>query len=195
MNSTIKRISGVAGLVALVLVVGWYLALFSPQSHDLSKAHKAHAAAQQKVSQLQGEVVQLNALKAQIPADKAALSVLQADVPNTPQLSATLRQLHAAAVNSGVLLSTLNPSPPQMTSASSSQKSSSSSSSSSSSTSSGAPSITLTMTADGSYPQLTSFLTQLATMPRVVVVNSLSISGSGSPLTAEITANIFYTGA
>jgi Tfp pilus assembly protein PilO len=191
MNTTIKRISAVAGIAALVLVVGWYLALFSPQSRDLSKAHEAHAAAEQKISQLQGQVVQLNALKAQIPAEKVALSVLQADVPSTPQLSSVLRQLHAAAVNSGVTLSLLNPSTPTATSTSSAQKSSSTSSS----TSAGTPSVTLDMSAGGSYPQLTSFLTQLATMQRVLVVNSLSIAGNGNSLAAQITANIFYTGA
>ncbi len=50
-----------------MIVLAWYLALFSPQARDLSKAHKAHAAAEQKVSQLQGQVVQLDALKSQIP--------------------------------------------------------------------------------------------------------------------------------
>ena len=181
MNTTIKRIGAVAGVVAVVLVAVWYLALFSPQAHDLSKAHKSHAAAEQKITQLQSQVVQLNALKAQIPADKAALAVLNAAVPAQPQLDSTLRQLHAQAIASGVTLSTVNPSVPA-TSSSSTPKSS------------GTPSIALTMSASGGYPQLMSFLSGLANMPRTVVVTSLSISGT-SQLTAQISANIFYTGA
>jgi Tfp pilus assembly protein PilO len=197
MNTSVKRILGVAGLAALVLVVGWYLALFSPQSREISKAHKAHTAAVQKISRLQGQVVQLNALKSQIPADTAALAALNAAIPATPQLDSTLRQLHSAADSSGVVLSMVSPSAPAASSASSARSAGSSSSSSSSSSgqqSSGTPSITLSMGASGSYPQITNFLTQLSSMPRTVVVSSLNIAGTGAQLTAQITANIFYTG-
>jgi Tfp pilus assembly protein PilO len=191
MNTSVKRIFGVAVLAALVLVVGWYLAAFSPQARDLSKAHKAHAAAEQQISKLQGQVTQLNALKSQIPADQAALSVLDAAVPSSPQLDSTLRQLHAAADSSGVTLSAVSPSAPAATTTSSGQ----SSSSSSAQAASGTPSIALSLSASGSYPQITSFLTQLSSMPRTVVVTSVNISGSAAALTAAITANIFYTGA
>jgi Tfp pilus assembly protein PilO len=191
MNTSVKRIFGVAGVAALVLVMAWYLALFSPQGRDLSKAHKAHAAAEQKISQLQGQVTQLNALKSQIPADRAALSVLDAAIPSSPQLDNALRQLHAAAASSGVTLSQVSPTTPTTNSASSSQTSSTSSASGSSAGSS----ITLTMTAGGSYPQITGFLTQLSSMPRTVVVTSVNLSGTGAQLTAQISANIFYTGA
>jgi Tfp pilus assembly protein PilO len=183
MNTTIKRISAVAGLAALVIVALWYFALFSPQAKDLSKAHKDHAAAEQKISQLQGQVVQLNALKSQIPADKAALSVLNAAVPSSPQLDNVLRQLHAAATASGITLSTVGPSSPTAASTSTASKTS------------GTPSITLALSASGTYSQITAFLSQLARMPRTVVVSSLNIAGSGTQLTAQITANIFYTGA
>jgi Tfp pilus assembly protein PilO len=183
MNTTMKRIGVVAGVAALVLLVAWYLALFSPQARDLSKAHKAHAAAEQKISQLQNQVTQLNALKAQIPADKAALSVLDQAVPSTPQLDGALRQLQAAATSSGVTLSTVSPSSLAGSSTSTAQKSS------------GTPVITLNLTATGTYPQLTSFLSRLASMPRTVTVTSLNISGATSQLAAQITANIFYTGA
>jgi Tfp pilus assembly protein PilO len=194
MNTSVKRILGVAGLAALVLVVGWYLALFSPQSREISKAHKAHTAAVQKISQLQGQVVQLNALKSQIPAETAALAALNAAIPATPQLDSTLRQLHSAADSSGVVLSMVSPSAPAASSASSARSAGSSSSSSSGQQSSGTPSITLSMGASGSYPQITNFLTQLSSMPRTVVVSSLNIAGTGAQLTAQITANIFYTG-
>jgi Tfp pilus assembly protein PilO len=183
MNTAMKRIGVVAGLAALVILVAWYLALFSPQARDLSKAHKDHAAAEQRISQLQSQVVQLNALRAQIPADKAALSVLNAAVPSTPQLDNALRQLQSAATGSGVTLTTVGPSAPATSSTSSAQKTS------------GTPSITLNLSASGSYQQLTSFLSRLAAMPRTLVVTTLNIAGTASQLNAQITANIFYTGA
>jgi Tfp pilus assembly protein PilO len=184
MNTTIKRIGAVAAGAALLVVVVWYLALFSPQAHKLSAAHKDHAAAEQKVSQLQGQLVQLNALKARIPADKAALSVLDAAVPSSPQLDSTLTQLHAVATSSGVNLSELSPTPPPATAATGTQQAS------------GSTSISLSMTASGSYPQLMTFLNGLASMPRVLVVTGMNIStGTAGQLSAQITANIFYTGA
>jgi Tfp pilus assembly protein PilO len=183
MNASVKRIFGLAGLAALVLVVAWYLAVFSPQARNLSKAHKAHTAAEQKISQLQGQLVQLNALKAQIPADKAALSTLDAAVPSSPQLDSTLRQIQQAASASGVSLSSLSPSAPITTGSTTAPKTSST------------PSIVLTMSATGSYSEIAGYLTQLAGMPRTVVVTGLNIAGTGAGLTAQITANIFYTGA
>jgi Tfp pilus assembly protein PilO len=179
-NTSSKRIFAVAGLAAVVLLIGWYLALFHPETQHLSAAHKAHVAAEAKINSLQGQVVQLNALKAQIPADKAALAVLEGNVPNGPQLDSALRDLHAEATGSGVSLSSVSPSAP--------------STSSSSQVTSGTQYISLSMNASGSYGQLMQFLTGLETMPRTVVVTSLNISGT-SKLTAQIAANIYYTGA
>lgn len=195
MNTSIKRISAVAAIAGVVLVAVWYLALFGPQSRNLSAAHKAHAAAEQKVSQLRNQVVQLDALKAQIPADKAALSVLQAAVPDNPQLDDALRQLHAVATGSGVSLASVSPSTPTANSSTSSSSTSSSSSSSSSQQASTTPSITLTMTGSGSYAQLMSFLSGLDSMPRTVVVTSVELAGGSNDVTGQFTANIFYTGA
>jgi Tfp pilus assembly protein PilO len=198
MNTSLKRIFGVGGIAALVILLAWYLAVFSPQARDLSKAHKAHAAAEQRISQLQGQVVQLNALKSQIPADQAALAVLNAAVPDSPQLDSTLRQLHDAADSSGISLSTVSPSAPTNTASTGQTSSGSTAQTSSGSTaqrSSGVSSISLTMSGSGSYSQVTSFLTQLSSMPRTVVVTGLNLSGTGGQLTAQITANMFYTGA
>ncbi len=190
MNTSMKRIGGIAAAAAVVVLVIWYFALFRPETRDLSAAHKAHATAELKVSQLRNQVTQLDALKADIPADKAALSVLDAAVPSSPQLDTTLNQLHTVATASGVTLSAVSPSAPAATPSGGS----SSTASGSSPSTSGTPSIGLTMSAGGSYAQIMSFLSGLASMPRTVVVTSLSISGT-SQLTAQITANIFYTGA
>jgi Tfp pilus assembly protein PilO len=196
MNTSIKRIGAVAGAAALLVLIVWYFALFRPQSRDLAAAHKAHAAAEQKVSQLHNQVTQLDSLKSEIPADKAALSVLDAAVPSSPELDSTLIQLHTVATASGVTLSAVSPSAPPAKTASGSSSTASSSSGASGGTASpsGSPSISLTMSASGSYAQIMSFLSGLAGMPRTVVVTSLNIAGT-SQLTAQITANIFYTGA
>jgi Tfp pilus assembly protein PilO len=181
MTTTTKRIAAVAAGAALVLIGLWYVALFHPATHKLAVAHKAEAAAEQNISQLHAQVAQLQTLEAQIPSDKAKLAALNAAITTNPSLATALVQLHQAATRSGATLSTVGPSAPTGPSAGAQT--------------SGTPSIALTLTASGSYGQLMAFLRQLASLPRTLVVDTLDISGSGSKLTANMSARIFYTAA
>lgn len=185
MNPTTKRVGAILAGASVLLTLIWFVALFRPESHALSAAHKAHAAAQQQVAQLDSQVTQLRQLERQIPQDRAALAKMAAAVPGTPSLATVLGQLHSAATASGVTLSSLSPSAPAVPGATGSAQPSTSS----------VPTITLGMSATGDYHQLMSFLTTLATMPRTVVVDTLSMSGGGSSasLSASITAQIFYS--
>jgi Tfp pilus assembly protein PilO len=185
MTSTRKIVAiAAAGAVALILI--WYVGLMRPQAHDLAAAHKAHAAAEQKVATLDSQLAGLRALVKQIPADRGRLGAFTAAVPDTPSLDTALNQLHQAATWAGVTLSGVSPSTPAGTTGSAS---------SSTQAAPGGPAITLGLTATGSYPALTNFLRGLATMPRAVVVDNLSLTAAGSQLSATINARIFYTGA
>lgn len=178
-----RRITAVAGAAALVILAIWYFAVWTPQSKQLAAAHKAHAAAEAKVAQLDNQVVQLKSLEKQIPADEASLAVLEQNLPDNPQLDSALNQLNQAAVVAGVNLTTVGPSTPAGASGSSSA----------SAQKTAEPSITLSLNATGGSAQVTSFLTQLSHMPRVLVIDHLTVSGA-SPQTAAITAQIFYAG-
>ena len=191
MSTSTKRISAIAAAAALILVVGWYLALFSPEHKKLSAAHKAHAAAEQQISSLNSQVLQLQALEKQIPADTKRYASLSAAVPDRPQLDAVLTQLHQIATASGVLLSSVGPSAPTSTS---SGGGSQSSSSGSQSTAGGPPVITMSLSATGTYGQLMRFLSELASIPRVFVVDHLGLAGSGNQMSASINGRIFYAG-
>jgi Tfp pilus assembly protein PilO len=187
MTSTRKIVAiAAAGAVALVLI--WYVALMRPQVHNLAAAHKAHAAAEQKIETLDSQLAGLRALVKQIPADRARLSQYTAAVPDTPSLDTALNQLQQAAADAGVTLSSVGPSAPASTSGGASSSTQSAPS---------GPAITLGITATGSYQALTNFLRQIASIPRALTVDSLSVAsgGSGSQLSANISARIFYTGA
>jgi Tfp pilus assembly protein PilO len=187
MTSTRKIVAiAAAGAVALVLI--WYMALMRPQAHDLAAAHKAHAAAEQKIATLDSQLAGLRTLVKQVPADRARLGTYTAAVPDTPSLDTALNQLQQAATGAGVTLSSVGPSTPAGTTGGSA---------SSSQAAPGGPAITLSMTATGSYQELTTFLRQIASIPRALTVDSLSLAGggSGSQLSANISARIFYTGA
>jgi Tfp pilus assembly protein PilO len=169
---------------ALLLAVIWYMALFRPQSHHLSTAHAARAAAEAQVQSLNGQVAHLKALEKQIPQDTATLAVLKAAVPDTPDLPDALGQLHNAATSSGVQLSGVSPSSPPTSASAGGQQHS------------GPPSINLSMTASGNYQQLTNFMTRLDGMARTVVIDTVSIGASTtSTLTANFSAQIFYAGS
>ena len=179
---TNRRIPMVAGAAALILVVIWYMALWSPQAKQLKAAHKAHAAAMQQIAQLQSQKDQLQGLVKQIPADTALFTQLEAALPDNPQLDQALKLLHQAADSAGVKLLSLSPSHPATPG-----------SAQSGGQQTGVPSVALTMNVQGSNAQVQSFLSALDAMPRTVVVDSLSISG-GSSGSASIGARVFYAG-
>lgn len=180
-----RRITAIAAAAALVLVVIWYFMVWTPQSKNLKTAQKAHAAAEQKVGQLQTQVGQLEGLVKLIPADNAKFAQLQAELPDNPQLDTALNLLHQAAIQAGVQLTTLTPATASSSGGGSSQ--------SSGSQAAGAPAVTLTMSLQGSMDQVKTFLGELTAMPRTVVVDKFSIS-TGASASANITARIFYAG-
>jgi Tfp pilus assembly protein PilO len=184
MNSSTRKIASIAAVVAVVLVGLWYFALLKPQSHHLATDHKAHAAAEQEIGQLDSTVTQLQALVRQIPADSARLKTLEADLPNNPSLDSALDQLHQVAVATGVAITTLSPSTPATPAVSGSA----------SPATPGGPAISLSISTTGSYSQVMSFLTALARMPRTLVVDHVTL-GAGSQVGASINARIFYVGS
>ncbi|HVA74515.1 MAG TPA: type 4a pilus biogenesis protein PilO [Acidimicrobiales bacterium] len=177
-----RRVPFMAGAAALVLIVIWYLALWSPQAKNVHVANKARAAVEQHISQLNSQVGQLQALVKQIPADKARFAQLATAVPDNPQIDQALNLLHQAAVSSGVVLATVGPSLPVGAAGSGSKTQSS-----------GAPYVTLSLGVQGTAGQVKAFLAALAGLPRTVVVDRVSVTtGKGS--SATISARIFYAG-
>jgi Tfp pilus assembly protein PilO len=179
MMTTNRRVPLIAAGAALLLIVIWYLTLWAPQAKKLQAAHKAHSAAVQKVASLQSQEGQLRGLVKQIPADNARFAQLEAALPNNPQLDQALVLIQQAAVASGVSVMTLAPGSPNAASSSGPKT--------------GEPAITLSLSVHGNPAQVTSFLAALASLPRTVVVNSVSIAG-GSSSSATIQAAIFYAG-
>jgi Tfp pilus assembly protein PilO len=187
LSTPTRRIAALAAGAVVVLLLIWYVALFRPQSNHLKSAHTARAAAEQQVAQLDGQVAGLQTLKRQVPHDTAKLAQFEAAVPSSPDLLVALDQLQQAATRSGVQLGSVGPQAPATTAGGTG---------SSQSGASGPPSISLSMTAIGTYSQTTAFLTALDNMPRTVVLDQLSVTGSNTgTLTSSLTARIFYSGS
>ncbi len=186
MNLSMKQIWGATAAAAAVLIVIWYLAVFSPQKHQLANAHRSYTAAAQQVAQLDQQISQLEVVEKQLPADNARLKVLDAAVPHTEDLQDVLVQLHSAATSSGVELTTVSPSAAVSTS-------SSATGSAATATAGGTQQISMGLSISGSFAQVMAFMTDLMHLQRVVVVDTATFSPStGSTISSSLTTRIFY---
>ena len=187
MTTYTKRIGAIATGAALILIVAWALIIYRPQSANLAKAHKDKATAEQQITQLQSQVASLRQIYAHIPADTARYATLSAAIPDNPGLASAITELDKAAATSGLQIKSVNPTPPAAPTASPSGASAA-----------GVPTIPISISASGTYEQAQSFMTLLASDPRVFVVNSVSYSSgqgaSGTSLTIQMGASIFYAG-
>lgn len=186
MNTTTRRIGAVTAVAAVLIAGLWYMFLFRPETHKLSQAHKAHAAAEAQAATLRTQLSQLDSWVKLIPADTKRLSVLKTMLPDNPQLAEAMDTLRTAESRSGLQIKTFDPTPPGTPAPGTSP----------SAKSSGPASISVTMTALGSYQQSIAFLTYLDSAPRVWVVDHLSLASASnsSNLSVQISARIFYAG-
>jgi len=182
MSTSTKRMAALVALAVVVLAGAWYVALYRPMTHQLSAAKASYSKAEAKVSQLEGQYQALQALVRRLGADKAALAKLEQAVPDNPDLADALSQLQQVAQSTGVQLSQVGPSAPVVPTAGSSGATS-------------LPSVTLSLSASGTYAQTKAFLAALDQMPRTVVVNHLSMASNGPNLNTTLSAEIFYSQA
>ena len=192
MTNATRRLSAITGSIALLLIVVWYFALFSPQGKTLAKAHKAEAAANGQKVQLQSQIATLNALVKEIPQDQAKLATYKQAVPDDPQLPAALDAIQTAATNSGVTLS--------MTDPTNTSSGVANGTSSGVAATKGTPSMPVLMNVKGSFQQITAFVTALTAMPRTVVIQSLNVTGDASGSTGQpglqvaMSTDLYYAG-
>lgn len=181
---TSKQLGIATAAVALVLVAIWYLALLSPQTHKLAVTRQENIAAQNQISDLNQQIQQLTALEKEIPADQAKLNHYKQAIPSDPALSSAIRSIQAAATDTGVEMSSLNPTVPTNASAPSAAGGVA-----------GATTIPVTISAAGTYSQVMAFLRALDAMPRTVIVQSFDLGGTAEKLTASIAADIYFSPA
>ena len=169
-------------LVALLLAVGFYFLLFQPGQEELADVETQieDVEAQQGVTQIR--IAELEAVRAEAASIEAAIAAAASLVPSDAALPATLRQLQAAADDSGLTLTTIAPSPPAPFV-------------SPDGTDAELATIAVNMVAEGSYFQLVDFMRRIedpALVARGVVVDAVSVTPLEYPdLSMSVTAQIF----
>jgi Tfp pilus assembly protein PilO len=190
-----RRLAVVSVIIAVVMVAAFYVAAWRPQSHHLSQANKALTAAQTKTQQLQSQVATLRGEQKLLPKYQQQLAALTAALPKTPALDQAVDQLNAVSQLSGVSIPAIANTAATSTSATTPGASQ------------GPSSVTVTVSVDGTYPQIRAFIGLLSQTPRLFVVDAINLGGGsgggsanglnspGAIMTAQVTMGMFYTGA
>lgn len=165
-------------LAAVLVIALWWLFLYSPGQDELAQLEDEIAAAETETASLQQRVAALEAIRARAPETEAAIAQLSSIIPDDPALSAALRQIVAAAEDAGVELDNVTtPRPAEVDELS------------------GLHSVSLNLTATGSYFQVVDFLRRLedpAITARGIVFNSLTVTPTEYPLlTLALTGEMF----
>lgn len=182
---TLGRRSIVIGVVAafVVLLLWWFL-LWSPQRKKIDDAKKRREAAEQQVSQLRVTLSRLQELKRTEALKRSQIEALRVAVPDQPNLAQFILDANDAANKAGIDFLSVTPSPPAAAAAGGG-------------TAAGAPAaVNLAMSITGGYFQVLDFVNRLTDLPRIVVIDNLSLTaGDGSNMTVSITARMFTTSA
>src|SRR6202035_1454821 len=134
----------------------------SPQSTALSQANQRADTARQHQTDLRAQIRALTLAKKTSSAVEAQIATFKQLIPNTPQLAAFIDAADGAAAASGINLTAISPAQASVTKGSTVQE------------------LHLSMTITGSYFQVIDFVNRLDALPRLVVVDGLSLSSDKS---------------
>jgi Tfp pilus assembly protein PilO len=166
-------------LGAILLIVLFWLLLWSPKQDELELVRQDIEAAQMDQQRLTTERNQLRAVRDEAPEVEAHLAAARAVLPADPGLPAALRQLQIAADEANAVLESVSPSRPEQVD--------------------GAPEglsrINISVQLSGGYFQLVDFLRRVedaAITPRGLAWNDLSLTRQEYPTLGATLSGAMY---
>jgi type IV pilus assembly protein PilO len=166
----------VTGVIALVVVLLFFMVILKPKFSQISKVREEIATEQQEKQTLEIKLRQLRQSQRNQVETQAQLAELNRALPSVPDLPALIRQLQAVASNSGMDLVSIAPSPPTEVT-----------------DSTGVQTVNVNVQVTGGFFRLESFMTRLEDLPRVVEVTSISVSPQTDPATGLTTLSSTVT--
>jgi hypothetical protein len=100
------------GLVLLLVLVGWYLLIFSPRSDELAEVEAQIVDVQAQQQTTTTRIVELQGVREEAPQLQAELAAAESLLPRDTALPSALRQLQQAADASGATLVSVAPARP-----------------------------------------------------------------------------------
>jgi Tfp pilus assembly protein PilO len=162
----------IGGVVIAVLLVVF---LVLPEMGKVSKAKEDLAASQAKEQTL---TVQRNALedtKANEAENQKIIDQVHNQIPPTADEAGLFQQINGAALDSGLDLASLTPSPPTFDE------------------NTGLSTIVLQVSAVGTYTDVTAFAYRIETLPRAAKITALSLSPGATPTTLGVSPLLTMT--
>jgi Tfp pilus assembly protein PilO len=176
-----RRTFLLAFAAAGVLLVLWFLLLWGPQGGRLKDAEDRQSAAEAANTALQVRLSRLQASQARAPELTADLEQLRRAVPDGPELAQFILDANDAASAAGVDFLSISPGVPEQSDPAL------------------PPVINLAINVTGSYFSVLDYLDRLAELPRIVVIDDITLtpndSESGRSLGVSITGRMFATTA
>ena len=152
-------------IVGVLLVALWWTMLLKPTRTKVAKVKSDTKLQEEKLAPLQTQIAQARQDASRAAELKAQLQSLQLAMPDSPALAAFIREANGIASASGVSWQSVSHAPPVP--------------------GTGGSSITVGLTVQGTYGQVVDYLGRLASMKRLLVVDSLQLAAGGSATTAS----------
>jgi Tfp pilus assembly protein PilO len=172
-GAAVSRRALLAGLSgAVVVVLAWWFLLWSPQRSRISDAR----------DELQ--LRRLRDLQAREAVVRSRLERLRVAIPDQPNLAQFILAANEAAERAGIEFLSITPTPPAAPAAAARGQQAEGG---------GPPAeIRLSMTITGGYFQVLDFVNRLDDLPRLVVIDSINVSGGeGGQLNVSLQARMF----
>lgn len=196
MTSTRTWTAGAAVIAVLLVIAGWFF-LVSPQRSAAADLRDQVSAQRARNDQIAVKTKELQAQFASLPERQAQLAEIKQQMPDNPALPALIRDLSSYAESAGVTLDSVSPGAPTAVAvtAGGNQPVAAPGQAPTSATATGLLSIPTTITAVGSYSDLTLYLQKLQTsMRRAFLVNTVTLTDSADAkgeLTMTLNGDIF----
>lgn len=155
----------IIGAVAVGIILIVFLVL--PEMGKVSKAKDDLANAQAQEQTLQVQANALEDTKANAPANRTIIDHVHDQIPPTADEPGLLQLLNGAAVDSGLDLTTIAPATPTFDQAT------------------GLSTITVQVSALGTYSDVTAFMYRVETLPRAAKVTSLTLAPGAAATTVS----------
>ena len=180
-RSPYKALIALGVVAALGLVYGWNVVFLAPQARQRTAVQTKVAAARQQEQDLRGQLAQLKKVAADTQSREAELTRLNRLIPADGDVAGAILLLNDTAAQAGVQFPSFVPSPLQP------------------GTGGGPQAMAISMKISGTFAQLFDYLSRLETLDRLVVVDSIQLTGSpsstGPPrVDADIKARMFAAG-
>lgn len=180
-RSTSKAVIALAVMGAIVVLYGWNSVFLSPKGKAKTAVQTKLAAAKNTEQGLRANLAQLRKLAADTQSREAELARLDRLIPADADVAGAILSLDATAKEAKVAWSTFTPAPPAAAAGG------------------GPAALGLTIKVGGTFHQIFDYLSRLESLDRLVVVDSVALSGGGSTtggsaaLEADLKARMFAT--